>query len=440
MKFLAIVPPYASSKSKAMLPVGILVILTQLRRLGKEVELLDLTFSQDWSINLNEVSRPDAVLLECHTVRNLPTCAEIVGQLRKQWAQIYIAIGGNVCSQLDFVAFQKLGLTTDAVVRGYGHGTNVIKKLSQQQRGDIKSEESLEIFPTPAHDLLTPEQHQLYLSHSGGQYPMVTHGFGCSWNCSYCSANMGCSWETRASPQCEIFTAKALGYNHIWAVDNLVLIDGQQTVDFDQVVAELGMTWSAMTRPELVVKNQKSLKQLRALKNLAIGVETSSSKQLQNLRRGGGRTYRECLQKAFASCRAAGITTTAFVILDLPGSSEADFFCLLDDLKKYNPDYVSWSFYLPPAEEVKILSEAARYGFYNWPLGLSAVSPQKVVQQVMLLSGIYWRGWEPVGVFSNDDHFGVQFREGKIFQSNQSRASTGNLWEKWLEKEVRYET
>ena len=167
-----------------------------------------------------------------------------------------------------------------------------------------------------------------------------------------------------------------------------------------------------------------------------MGVETVSGSLLKALNRGVKKGYRQTLAEAFRRINKSGRTkTNAFVILDIPGSTEADFWQLYKLLKTVNPGTVSWSFYNPPAKAV--LDRTRRpedMGFYRWPLGYSQERQYRIVQQAMILSGTWWDKWTPNLVdpfFETETAFGVNFLEGRIVQEKSARDATGDIWHVW---------
>ncbi|MDP2630993.1 MAG: radical SAM protein [Candidatus Uhrbacteria bacterium] len=445
MRIVVLIPPYVFGgdgsgvlPAKAMLPQGPLLVAGLLRERGHEASVVDMVFTTDWERVLLGLERPDALLFSCHTARNIPVCAQVLKVLQEVWGELpHTVLGGNVCLELGRDDVASLGLAVDAVVRGFAHGDDVLRAIEGRVGGDIWPEKPDGNLSIPALDLLSEEVHAEYLKASGGKYPMIAFGVGCHWSCAYCAAKMGNSFLPRPLERVveEVSKAKALGYGAIWCVDNIIFTHPDLAVAFDREVARQGMYWSGMTRAELVCRLPEGfLEGLTALKEIAMGVEAISSQVLADLGRGGNR-YAADLRKAFHRINAAGIASNGFVILDLPGSSEDDFRQLYDFLEELAPSTVSWSFYNPPAREfVGGQVRPAEMGFYRWPLGHSAVPPERVVQQAMLLSGRFWSGWTPDRqnpFWQSGDEFGANFLEGKILQEKRARSPEGNLWEIW---------
>ena len=323
------------------------------------------------------------------------------------------------------------------MVRRYGHG--LIEKIIARKSGDLAST-ILPRLPLPALGLLPEKTQVAYRRASESKYPIVGHGFGCLWQCNYCSAKMDTPWTQRLidNARLEVEQARKHGYTRLWCVDNLLLVDSVATLRFDACVAKYNMTWSGMTRPELITKRGKELNQLQSCSSLAMGVESYSLQQLKKFRRGVRLDHFDTQVRAFHLVREAGIETVAFVILDLPGSTKADFEALLEHLDRLDPSTVSWSFYNPPAttllEDQK--HNLTDFGFYRWPMGYSQIPKKRVVQQAMVLAGKYWRGWQPCSkhcFFTTPHVFGVRFKEGTIHQQHQARSPIGNVWEIWSE-------
>ncbi len=449
MRFVVIIPPYvvdeggkAVQPSKAMLPVGPLAIAAALLERGYQVRVIDLVFSGGrWREWLNGVGANDHVLLSCHTVRNISSCQALLAELRAHGFRGHVTLGGNACVELGQAEFARLGLDVDSVIRGYGHG--LMDEIIARITGDVWStpEQVAVALPPPATDLLDEETRQHYLMASGRRYPLVGHGFGCAWSCEYCSAKMGAGWISRPLSEVieEVKLAKRLGYVQLWCTDNLILVNPERTIMFDQMVVEADLTWSGMDRAEEVVQRREVLSRLQGLASLALGIETTSRHQLTVF----GRNARpDTYPVAFELAKQAKIQTVAFVILDCPQTDEVDFWRLYSYLRdKLQPTSVSWSFYNPlPIDGLfqrKI--NTTDYGFYRWPYGCSPVFPDLVVQEAMLLSGVWWKGWhlnESDPFFGDDNEFGVNFEEGQVFQARTARSPIGDIWEIWKMRNI----
>lgn len=451
MKILVVIPPYVLGEgneavlpNKAMLPVGPLVVAGQLRKRGHEVEVLDLVFEEEWWQALPQTV-PDAVLLSCHTVRNVPVCAAVLGELTKVWSRRpHTVLGGNIAFDIGIADFARLGLEVDAVVRGFAHDVDVLEAIEKRLTADIHPDKKhlTGDLPVPALDLLSPTVHACYLVASGGRYPLYGLGLGCRWDCAYCSSKGNLPWTPRSTPTSvaeQISLAKQLGYSEIWAVDNLLFTDLAATLEFDFLVAANGMTWSGMTRAELVCELPEDfLGQLNSLHEVALGVESVTFSVLKILHRGRVRGYCVTITTAVFRLKAVGIVVNLFVILGLPGMTEEDFSALWKFIEVLHPSTISWSFYNPP---VRVVAEGkvlpADTGFYRWPFsGLSAVPSERVVQWAMLLSGRWWCGWTPKSdpYWEEGKEFGVDFLEYLLLQEKSARSPVGDLWEIWKER------
>jgi len=448
MKILLVIPPYVLGEdsravlpNKAMLPVGPLMVAGLLCDRGHEVEVLDLVFEEEWWQKLPK-DAPDILLLSCHTLRNIPCCVRVLDRLTAKWKkQPHTVLGGNVCLKVGADEFRRFwNLPADAVVRGFDHGSDILDAIEKKRTGDIHPSAEIlaaEDMPLPAPDLLPRHVRYHYRMASQETYPI--YGFscgGCHWyrECgeTYCEADMDSNWIPRPRvPSAELELAERYGYHKIWCVDNLISVDQKATVQFDRAVAKLGMTWSGMTRVELVCKLPTGfIERLAALIDVAMGVEAVSDDLLQTINRS---TTRHKILTAFRRVRETGKSATAFVILDLPGSTDQDFWRLyefLEDLNAINNDFsrrnfsVSFSFYNPPVAHLfkegnEKLSQPEDLGFYRWPLGCSEDPLQRVVQQAMILYGRWWEqpGWTPNyrdPFLETGEEFGVNFLEGRI--------------------------
>jgi radical SAM superfamily enzyme YgiQ (UPF0313 family) len=416
------------SPEAAMLPVGPLAIATSLRERGHEVHFVDYVFAKFLPHDIDAASY-DAVLIAIHTLRNIPVVKKVLASLRG--AQ-YVVAGGNVCMELGIKDLLKINVNVDAVVRGYGHG--VIEHIERKVQGDILAEPAANRMQPPDVGFLDGWVQSNYLQGSHARYPIIgPGGFGCAWSCNYCTAKMGSPYVKRSLREIEkeISVAKSMGYRELWCVDNLALIDPNFALEFDDLVYNSGMSWLGMTRAETIVRAEKHLPRFRALTNIAIGVETSD-RQLRALNRGIRSNNEELMIKAFGLLNSSNISSTAFVILDIPGSNDDDFWNLINLLSRIQPGNISWSFFNPPAKQaIRQGLDLSQTGFYRWPLGFASIAKRRVVQQAMLISGTWWMNWAPNSFFQDNHEFGVRFDEGEMVQPLNARSPIGDLWKIW---------
>ncbi len=186
-----------------------------------------------------------------------------------------------------------------------------------------------------------------------------------------------------------------------------------------------------MTRAETVRAARAVIPRFQCLNDIAIGVE-AAPRALKSLNRGARTNNHRITSDAFRILEDAGISSTAFAMMDLPGSHDDDYWELLDILTDLEPANVSWSFYNPPATEmIRLQINPAVTGFYRWPLGFASISPHRVVQHAMVITGTWWMNWSVDSLVEDDDRFGVAFDERVLAQSWSARSPIGDLWDVW---------
>jgi len=434
VNYLLINPPYVMcgesviSPEAAMLPAGPLAIAASLRERGHQVEFKDYVFSQALPPAI-DATKYDGVLLAVHTLRNIPTAKRLLARVQ---GASYVVAGGNLCSEIGITDFRSLGLQVDAVVRGYGHG--VLRELELKITGDIRAGRVDSRMPPANPDLLDDATRLSYWSRSSARYPIIgPGGFGCAWSCNYCTAKMLSKRIERslADIEREVKIARTHGYREIWCVDNLAFADRGLACEFDSIIEKEGLKWLGMTRAETVWATRNHLGHFRALTDIALGVE-APARQLRELNRKARHNNEELLRQAFSLLHQAGISSTAFVMLDIPGSQDDDYWALIELLSRIRPGNVSWSFYNPPASQAIGLGiDLAQTGFYRWPLGFSVIPDTRVVQYAMIITGTWWMNWAPENFFRESNEFGVEFDQGEIAQDTNARSVVGDLWSIW---------
>ncbi|MCL5666392.1 MAG: hypothetical protein M1383_01315 [Patescibacteria group bacterium] len=449
MNILLIIPPYVLGEGnkavlphKAMLPVGALTFAARLQQHKQVVSTLDLVFQEDWQRFL-PASKPDILAISCHTRRNIPVVRELLRVLASQWSSLpYTVLGGNVCAQLSIDYFSCWGVHADAVVQGFAHGFDVVDAVLSKTQGNIRPDYRFlnEDYPTPALDQIDRQTHRRYASASAGWYPIYTAALGCPYYCGYCESRMFQGLKARDYPSVidEITRVKQLeGYEGFWAVDNLSLLDSARSYRLDQFLFHSGKIWRGMSRPEAVAKcSIKDLKQLKTLKEVAIGIETFNKGALEVFNRGAESHYLKDVEIAVTLLNRAGIVSTGFWILGSPGESEKEFCQSVQRLRAFGLKQLSWAFYNPVSAGGPADFAPQRFGFYDWPFefGAATLNPVRIVQHAMVLSGIWWDGWtwnESEPYFETETEFGVNFLEGRLAQEKSARDAAGDIWYAW---------
>ncbi len=154
---------------------------------------------------------------------------------------------------------------------------------------------------------------------------------GCPYNCAFCSseAQYGRIVKTRdlKSVEDEIRTlVKDYGHARIGILDETL----HARKDFDEFMGllrrlheELGVTYMAQTRADLVLRDPASLDQMAkaGIEFLVLGAESASDKVLKSMNK---RSSYKNIPKALKMIKDAGIGTGTFWIVGHPGSSYED--------------------------------------------------------------------------------------------------------------------
>lgn len=128
---------------------------------------------------LENVPKPDAVLLTCTMTYWYPGVKKVVELVRKKWGEVPIVLGGNYATLLSQHALSNAGV--DAVIKGPGERRilSLLKEILGDKFFKEAEFETLDSLPQPAFDLL---RDQYYL-------PVLTSR-GCPFSCSYCGSKL----------------------------------------------------------------------------------------------------------------------------------------------------------------------------------------------------------------------------------------------------------
>jgi radical SAM superfamily enzyme YgiQ (UPF0313 family) len=336
-----------------VVPIGLCLVASALRRAGHDVDLLDLAFSGDPFADTRarvERRRPAMVGI---SVRNLDNCNfeapifylpevrdQVVGAVRRAAPSATIVVGGSAVSVAPFEVLRFLG--ADLALAGEGEGA-AVELAAALERG--ASERELLAIPgvvTAAGDRRTVARVadvdavraqawrwidlERYAAR-GGPLPVQTKR-GCAQRCSYCVYNAieGRSYRLRrpAAVADEIEEAvRDHGVRAVELVDSTFNLPHEHCLELCAELASRALPVELSTmglNPGAISQRLLGLMRRAGFESVMCAPESASDATLAGLDKG---YRREAVVEAATQLRRAGLRTFWFFMLGAPGETLA---------------------------------------------------------------------------------------------------------------------
>jgi len=348
---------------------GLAILAPCARRVGAEVDLIDLRALPDWDAFRAEVERrrPDVVGVSMMSADYNPAmrALEIVRQVDPA---IRTCVGGphpTICPN----EVQDSPLV-DHVFLGEGE-VSFPDAIGKWMRGEpvprmvLPVQPDLDAIPYADHELFLAEWRRWGYKLDSPEAPFVPElpppfvtiiaGRGCMYNCSYCQPaerHVFGRKVRRRSVANVIAELKELRDRYHFASfmfhDDCLTEDREWVIEFCRAYQEEGFAqpFFCQSRADIIVKNEDmvALMAKAGLRGYLIGFESGSDRVLRFIRK-GTKVWQNL--KAAEICRRYGIAIWANYMLGLPTETEAEMRATIAMLKKIDPDYYSPAFYTP---------------------------------------------------------------------------------------------
>lgn len=330
LKILFISPPQLELREpSAYISLGLAYLAAVLD--GYDVEILDLSDQGSYSIPEADVYGITVTSAQLEQVREL--CSKIS-------EDSYTVLGGpHVTVSPD--------LEGDILVRG--EGETIIRDIisnPDSYRGvvDAGIVKDLDSLPFPRRDLF-PEDHVVNVTgihgcEKGVRATTVSTSRGCPFNCAFCTKGhpMFNVPRLRSAPNVleEIRSVqREYGIEHVRFIDDVFTLDPTRSVKIAEGLRNLGVTFIAITRADLVSKSLLQSFKLNGCTQIDLGVETASPRLLSLIDK---RVTVELLEKVINICHEVGIKVKVFLQMGLPTETEEDRQLTLKFLERTRPD------------------------------------------------------------------------------------------------------
>lgn len=387
-----------------MIPLGLASLAAVAREAGYSVQVVDAWAEGLRNPDLLEkrlagVPSPKVVGVEVLTT-NLGSAKEVVRLSRKKFSDPLLVIGGPHVSALPDSVLEEF---PEADLGVYGEGELTLKEIlasflktgdkprglpgtvwrddnvivKAEPRGTIKD---LDTLPRPARDLF-----RLELYHPHPPYGRRWRYFneitsrGCPFNCAYCSKGVFGNSYRAFSPERVVADLKHLVDQYqareIHFYDDDLTLNRKRTVEIMErlAAAKLDLIWSCTTRCDLVDRELLGLMKKAGCWMISYGVESGNDELRNTIKK---KITQEQIELAFNETKRAGIKTTAYFMIGLPGETEETVKETIKFADKLDPHYVNWAVMtVYPGSPFYFDIQNGKYGQGQLIKGASSCSP-----------------------------------------------------------------
>jgi radical SAM superfamily enzyme YgiQ (UPF0313 family) len=339
-------------------PLGLAYLVRVLKDGGYRIEVLDLCFSQDPSVELEKTFRrfqPDLIGLSLRNLDNLTYPASVsylkeveeVIQTCRQYSSAKLVIGGSGYSLAPKELIQRLDVDFGIV----GEGEEIFLQLveSLKNGNPLFPSPHLLIKGAPLPDLTggtkvlpikTPDRFLFetgrYLE-KGGMVNIQTKR-GCPFSCIYCTYPLLEGKEVRLRKTEEVvdelqgLTEEGLDY--VYFVDDIFNYPSSYAEDLcrEMIRSRIKVKWSAFVNPGFLTKDLLKWMGEAGCVGIEFGTDSGSARMLENYRKSFGT---EDIIRSSQSCSALGINHCHYILFGGPGEDDEtveESFRLMDRL------------------------------------------------------------------------------------------------------------
>jgi len=339
-------------------PLGLAYIAMALREEGHQIEVMDLCFSQEVSVDLNQTLhqfQPDLIGISLRNLDNLTYPAsvsylqeveEIVGICR-QSPSLRLVIGGSGYSLAPQELLQFLNVDFGIV----GEGEEVFLQLvrSLERGGAISPSphllvkekpfphliEGARVFPIRSPDRSLFKTHR-YLE-EGGMGNIQTKR-GCPFSCIYCTYPLlegkGIRLRKIEEVVVEIHRLVEEGIDYVYFVDDIFNYPPSFTEALCREIIrrKIDVKWSAFVHPGFLTENLLNMMKEAGCMGIEFGTDSGSSRMLENYKKSFTRA--DIIQSS-KLCLKWGVNYCHYLLFGGPGEDEdtiEESFQLMDQL------------------------------------------------------------------------------------------------------------
>jgi hopanoid C-3 methylase len=313
-------------------PLGLEIVAQSVRRVGHEVQLIDLQVEDHRAyFRLLQGWRPDVVAFSCNYLANVPEIVDLAKATKTQWPEIFVCVGGHSASFTAGAIIEHGAGAIDCVLKGEGEAGmplllaaieagkglgSVPGAVSAGRAGAPPSfVHSLDEL-MPARDLL--RHRRKYFMGTLDPCASIEFSRGCPWDCSFCSAwtFYGRSYRL-VSPQRVIEDLKSIREPGVFIVDDVAFVHERHGMEIGEAIAQAGIRkrYYLETRGDVLLRNKDAFRLWKrlGLKTMFLGLEAIDEEGLQKFRK---RVSLDRNLEAVEFARSLGVNVAINIIAD----------------------------------------------------------------------------------------------------------------------------
>ena len=320
-------------------PLGIMYLSAHLKQMGLGVQCLDMGIGH----------KPD--MAESHLVGisfTTPQRGEAYDLARTYRGTHRLVAGGPHPTHMPGEA-KRQGF--DVVVRGYG------EPILASMLG-IKDSREFDWNLWPDRDALPIDRYDYRIDDRKATPVMTTRG--CPYDCSFCARmDRKCHVQSAEQTVAEFFHIRErYGISAIMLFDDVFVINKKRTRKIAKMMEGEDFLFRCFGRADLMDGENCELLARMGTVEVGLGVESGSDAVLKKNRK---RTTREMNTKAVENLRKTGIRAKAFIIIGLPGETEATINETITWIEEARPDDIDVTVFQPlPGSDV--FANPAKWG------------------------------------------------------------------------------
>jgi len=363
MKVVLINPPGKTSFITP--PLGLMYIVSSLKRAGKEPVILDFmldNFSEDFLFEKIKDAKYIGISAVTPLISSALSLAELI---KKKFPEKIIILGGPHASLLPKETLEA-GKDVDYIIKGEGEERIVSlidylegKKNQEEldgivfRKGEeiidlslIKTIENLDNLPFPDRELIPFEKYSQNLDSQRKPACTMITSRGCPFSCIYCSKPIFGKRLRQRSPENIIeeieYLKEKYKVKEIIFYDDSFTINKEQTIKLCQLIIDkkIDISFKCETRVNLVDKDLLLLMKKAGCYLLGFGIESGSQRVLDILKKG---ITIEQVKEAVKITKEAGIDVLGYFMIGVPGETEQEIKKTIDFSKELNLDYAQFS-------------------------------------------------------------------------------------------------
>lgn len=372
---------------------GIAAMSGQLKRMGIETKLIHLNERLFGECTTDDIAREVIAfdpLLICFSVmsQQYKYALEIATELKNRFPYP-IAMGGVHATMVphevaaagvfDYIGLGECDNALPELIKAMREERDVTSVPNMWVKTDTGDYKKNPVGPFPDLETLAPKDYEIFdldkmLPEMNGWMSMITSR-GCPYRCTYCfnhqlmnryrnEADQKPKHYLRRYPiDRVIHEMKTLKERHpalsVFIIDDdLFTVNEQYVLDFCDAYIEEGIDLPFVVNGHVQVFNRAMADALKAAgcKILKFGLESGSERIRKNVLKRD--MSNAAIEEAFKTAHAAGLHTSAFIMIGLPLEEREDLDATVDLLARIEPGRFRWAIFYPfPGTEIHTLCE-----------------------------------------------------------------------------------